>query len=146
MDQSAGRPLREGLDGPGANPTAARKDASDGEPSRALRGHRQRCEELQDFYGSLFDWKVDSNNPMNYGVVEAPDGHGIGGGIGPGEGGQSHVTFYVSVADPQASLDKAVSLGGKIVMPVTEIPEMVTMAQFTDPEGHLIGIVKDAGH
>ena len=29
------------------------------------------------------------------------------------------------------------------MMPVTELP-MVTMALFTDPEGHMIGIVKDA--
>ena len=42
----------------------------------------------------------------------------------------------------QAYLDKAVSLGGKVVMPVTEIPNMVTFAQFSDPEGHIIGITK----
>ncbi len=33
-------------------------------------------------------------------------------------------------------------MGGKVVMPITEIPNMVTMAQFADPEGHIIGIVK----
>ena len=29
-------------------------------------------------------------------------------------------------------------------MPVTELP-MVTLALFNDPEGHMVGIVKDAG-
>ena len=27
-------------------------------------------------------------------------------------------------------------------MPVTEIPNMVTFAQFADPEGNVVGIVK----
>lgn len=52
------------------------------------------------------------------------------------------MTVYIEVADLQASLDKAVSLGGKVVMPVTDIPDMVVMAQFADPEGNVIGMVK----
>jgi predicted enzyme related to lactoylglutathione lyase len=28
-------------------------------------------------------------------------------------------------------------------MPVTEIPGMVIMAQFADPEGNVVGLVKD---
>jgi predicted enzyme related to lactoylglutathione lyase len=95
---------------------------------------------LQDFYGQLFDWQIDANNPMQYGLVEAQEGHGIGGGVGPSPMG-NWATFYVQVKDPQASLDKATSLGGQVVMPVTHIPGMVTMAQFKDPEGNLVGIV-----
>ena len=100
---------------------------------------------LQDFYANLFGWKVDADNPMSYGVVEPQDGRGTGGGIGAGQGDQGYVTIYAEVDDPQAYLDKAVSMGAKVVMPVTEIPGMVTFAQFTDPEGHLIGIVKSDG-
>jgi uncharacterized protein len=33
----------------------------------------------QGFYATLFGWKIDANNPMSYGVVEAQDGVGIGG-------------------------------------------------------------------
>ena len=97
---------------------------------------------LQQFYANLFGWKVEADNPMNYGLVEAQDGKGTGGGIGAGDGSASYVTIYAEVDDPQAYLDKAVSLGGKVVMPVTEIPGMVIFAQFTDPEGNLIGITK----
>jgi uncharacterized protein len=97
---------------------------------------------LQDFYANLFGWKVDANNPMNYGMVEAQDGHGVGGGISAGEGDESWVTVYVEVDDPQVYLDKAVSLGGQVVMPVSEVPGVVILAQFKDPEGHLIGITK----
>ena len=33
---------------------------------------------LQKYYGDLFDWKMDADNPMNYGIVEKA-GDGIGG-------------------------------------------------------------------
>jgi predicted enzyme related to lactoylglutathione lyase len=98
-------------------------------------------EKLSRFYGDLFGWKIDLNNPMKYGQVEAADG-GIAGGIGQTEDGPGHVTIYIAVDDPQEYLDKAERLGGKTVMPVTEIPNMVTFAQFEDPEGHLIGLFK----
>lgn len=105
------------------------------------------AKKLQDFYANLFSWKVDANNPMNYGLVEAQEGHGTGGGITASEDGSAgYVTIYVEVADLQATLDKAVSMGGKVVVPPTEIPNMVTFAQFTDPEGHLIGLTKSEGH
>ena len=94
---------------------------------------------LASYYGRLFGWEVDANNPMNYGVVHTNAGAGIDGGIGQGD--QPLVTFYVAVDDPQKFLERAVELGGKVVMPVTVIPGMVTMAQFSDPEGHVIGIV-----
>jgi predicted enzyme related to lactoylglutathione lyase len=97
-------------------------------------------QKLAQFYGQLFGWNVDANNPMNYGMVEAQGGEGIGGGIGQGE--RPSVTFYVQVPDPQAALDQAVKLGGRVVQPVTEIPGVVTMAQFADPEGNIVGVVK----
>jgi len=68
---------------------------------------------------------------------------GIGGGVGQAPEGPGHVTFYVEVDDPQATLDKVESLGGKTIMPVTEM-EMVTFALFADPEGHVVGIAKSS--
>lgn len=104
---------------------------------------------LQNFYSKLFDWKIDANNPMNYGMVTAagqgtePGKGSIGGGVGAGQPGQpAYVTFYVQVPDLAASLKKAESLGGTTVMPPTEIPNVVTFALFKDPEGNLIGMVK----
>ena len=44
--------------------------------------------------------------------------------------------------EEQAYLDKAEELGGKTVMPPTEIPDIVTLAMFSDPEGNLIGMIK----
>ena len=100
---------------------------------------------LQKYYSDLFGWKIDAANPMNYGLVDTDSkGEGIAGGISQDDNPANQmVTFYVQVPDVQASLDKAVSLGGSVVSPVTVIPGMVTMAVFADPEGHTIGIVAE---
>lgn len=105
---------------------------------------------LRSFYGELFDWTIDANNPMNYGLVPregnlTADGAGIGGGIGEApENYPGHVTFYVEVPDVEAALAKAESLGGKRVMGPETIMGGLELGQFTDPEGHLIGVVKNA--
>jgi uncharacterized protein len=105
-------------------------------------------DKLKSYYSEMFGWEIDSSNPMNYGIVSrdgnvTDDGMGIGGGISGGpEGYEGHVTFYVAVPDVEAALAKAESLGGTRVMgPETIMGDMV-LGQFTDPEGHLIGLVK----
>ena len=100
---------------------------------------------LQAFYRDAFAWEIQTIEEMNYGLVSAPqDKSGIGGGIGghpPGEHA-SFVTFYVQVDDLQATLARIEKLGGKTLVPPTTIPDMVTFAQFADPEGHRVGLVK----
>ncbi|HZJ26844.1 MAG TPA: VOC family protein [Acidimicrobiia bacterium] len=95
---------------------------------------------IQDFYANLFDWKIDADNPMNYGMVDT--GEGIGGGVGPTPDGQPHLTWYVQVDDPQRYLELAEQRGGKTVMPVMEIPDGPTIAQFSDPAGNVVGLIK----
>jgi uncharacterized protein len=103
---------------------------------------------LQGYYADLFGWSIDANNPMGYGIVQREgntnaDGVGIGGGIGPGpEGYEGHVTFYVEVPDVEAALTKAESLGGTRVMGPEKIMDQVELGMFTDPEGHVVGVVK----
>lgn len=98
---------------------------------------------LQQFYSDLFGWKIDANNPMNYGVVDTGVKMGINGGIGQvEEGKQPWVTFYTQVENPQMYLDRAVELGANVVVPVTVVPNVVTFALFSDPEGNLVGIVE----
>jgi len=100
------------------------------------------AQKLAGFYGELFGWKVSFDNPMGYGLVDTDaGGKGMAGGIGRSEDGRPFVTFYVEVDDPQAALDKAESLGGRTIVPVTELP-MVTFALFADPEGNVVGVVK----
>jgi predicted enzyme related to lactoylglutathione lyase len=105
-------------------------------------------EKLQSYYGELFGWEFDTNNPMNYGVVTRDgntndDGAGIGGGVAGGpEGYEGHVTFYVEVPDVEAALAKAEQLGGSRIMGPDDVMEGLTLGQFSDPEGHVIGVVK----
>ena len=66
---------------------------------------------------SQFEWNIDAGTPMDHGIVDHGD-QGTDGGVA------------------------AEKLGGKTVMPVTEIPGMVTLAQFSDPQGNVIGLVK----
>jgi predicted enzyme related to lactoylglutathione lyase len=107
-------------------------------------------DKLQSYYADLFGWKINSDNPMNYGMVDGKDNKtangdtGIGGGVGQGpEGYGGHVTFYVAVPDVEEALQKAESLGGKRVMGPEDIMGMVVLGQFTDPEGNLVGVVND---
>lgn len=107
-------------------------------------------EKLQRYYGELFGWNVNADNPMQYGMVDAKDNtsmtgdNGIGGGIGQGpDGYEGHVTFYVAVPDVEQALQKAESLGGTRVMGPEKIMDMVELGQFKDPEGNVIGLVKD---
>ena len=100
-------------------------------------------DKLQSFFGDLFGWTIDSDNPVGYGIVEAQDGVGIGGGVAASQNGASHVTFYVAVDDLGSYLQRAKELGGTVVQEVTEIPGMVTFALINTPEGHLIGLVNN---
>ena len=105
-------------------------------------------EALQRYYSDLFGWKIDGDNPMNYGMVAREgnvnsDGVGIGGGVGGGpEGYEGHVTFYIEVPDVEAALAKAESLGGTRVMGPETIMDQVELGHFKDPEGHTIGVVR----
>jgi predicted enzyme related to lactoylglutathione lyase len=104
---------------------------------------------LRSFYGELFEWQIDADNPMSYGMVArddnlSADGAGIGGGIGEGpEGYPGHVTFYVEVPDVEAALEKAERLGGTRMMGPDEVMEGLVIGLFTDPEGHTIGLVRE---
>ncbi len=105
-------------------------------------------DKLRSYYSDLFGWEFNTDNPMNYGVVQrdgntTADGAGIGGGVATApEGYDGHVTFYIEVPDIEASLAKAESLGGKRVFGPDEVMEGLELGQFTDPEGHMIGLTK----
>ena len=101
---------------------------------------------LQKFYAGLFGWSIDADNPMKYGAVKREtnaDGTGIASGIGgmpPGMPG--HLTFYIEVPDVEAALGQAEALGGKRLMGPTEIQPGLELGQFSDPEGHMVGLLK----
>src|SRR5436305_14972479 len=99
---------------------------------------------LQQFYGEAFGWKIDASNPMQYGIVDTgAEGRGIAGGVAAAqEGSQGWVTFYVEVPDVEAHLQKVEQLGGKRMAGPMDVPGGPTLGIFTDPEGHVVGLVQ----
>jgi predicted enzyme related to lactoylglutathione lyase len=97
------------------------------------------------FYTSLFDWTVNTNNALNYRMVDTGSERGIDGGIWPAPPeGQSAVTLYVEVDDVEAYAAKANGLGGKVIIPPQKLPDGDEMAVLLDPEGIPLGIFKPA--
>ena len=98
---------------------------------------------LQKFYADLFGWKIGepAAEMGYYGLVDAGSS-GLAGGIGQDPSGTPRVPVYAQVPDLQATLDRAVAAGGTVLMTPTEIPGIVTMAMFADPDGNAVGLVK----
>ena len=96
---------------------------------------------LETFYRELFGWKINSSNPLQYGVVDTGAGSGgISGGVGPAQNGNKRVSIYVRVEDLQKTLDCAERLGGKTVLPPSEVPGGPKLAMFVDPAGNITGL------
>ena len=98
------------------------------------------------FYENVFGWHIQQDDSMDYGMVDTHGGKGFNGGITTAqEGATNGVIVYVAVDELQPFLDKAVTLGGEIVAPIMEIPNVVTFALFKDPHGNVVGLVKGDG-
>jgi len=101
----------------------------------AVDAERQRA-----FYSSLFNWDIGDGPIMNV----AP---GVGGPE-PGPAGHlrasgtPRVTLYIQVRDLRESLDKAVALGGAVVIDRLDVPNGPTLAAITDPEGNPVTLVQ----
>src|SRR5579872_1529240 len=98
--------------------------------------------QLEAFYAELFGWKIDSNNPMKYGMVDTGSSQGINGGVGPSHDGNKRVTVYAQTNDLAAALSKAEKLGGKTILPPTDVPGGPRIAMFADPAGNIMGLMK----
>jgi hypothetical protein len=91
------------------------------------------------FFAKLFGWDYSDGAFPGYSFV----GTGAEGGpptaIGPLQGGEDSVLFFVGVEDVAATLKEAEGLGGRIVQPAQEVPG-VTFGVLADQQGHLIGV------
>lgn len=104
-------------------------------------------ERLRSYYAQLFGWSyavgdtvsAAVSEPGAYGFVEASVA-GLNGGVGGGASLQAKVLFYVGVDDVGVALEQAEALGGTRVFGPDGVPGKLVVAQFTDPEGNLIGL------
>lgn len=100
----------------------------------------------QQYYRDLFGWQIQpTGGPGNYALVSAVAG-GIAGGIGEGVGDPTpRVVVYVGVADVEEALARADELGGTRLFGPDKVPGAdIELGQFTDPAGHVVGVLKTA--
>lgn len=95
------------------------------------------------FYSSLFDWKLQ-DVPMgaeSYTTIDV-GGSGTGGGMmkNPVSGAPAAWMAYVDVDDVADATKKARSLGGNVVVDVTEIPGYGSFSVIADPTGGILGL------
>lgn len=102
------------------------------------------------FYGRVFGWTAGAapGAPagMDYrlfcGASQMPSG-GLMALPEPARamGVPPHWLGYVGVADADAALAKAESLGAKVVVPAKDVPNMVRFGCFVDPQGAALGVL-----
>lgn len=98
----------------------------------------------KDFYGRLFDWRME-DFPMAAGAYTLIKvGEGTGGGLmkHPMPGAPSTWLAYVLVDDVKAATQKAKSLGATVAKDVTEVPDAGWFSIIVDPTGAALGLWK----
>ena len=101
-----------------------------------------------EFYGSLFGWVIkDMGEAMHgYRVVNVGES-GIGGitAFPPDAPPMPpHWGSYVTVTDLAATLSKCGALGGQVIMPGIDIPNVGRMAVIQDPQGAVLNVIQYA--
>lgn len=91
------------------------------------------------FFGELFGWGYSDGAFPGYSFVDTGAEGAIPTAIGPLQGGADAVLFFIGVSDVEATLARAVELGGRIVQPAQQVPG-VTFGVFADPQGHAVGV------
>jgi uncharacterized protein len=112
---------------------------------------------LKKFYEDLFAWKFtkfspgsELENQFEYWNIETvPVGEkgqplrpGVNGGMYPLQKPENKQTNYISVESADKYIEKAKQLGGKIISPKMEIPNIGWWALIEDPEGNVFGVLE----
>ena len=88
---------------------------------------------LQTFYSSVFQWDINAQRSISLATA------GIRGGI---RQDPADKVFYLGVPDITATLAAITAAGGKVIVPRTPVPGVVTFALFLDPAGNLAGLAE----
>lgn len=102
------------------------------------------------FYGEILGWQFqqDSNNP-NYTLVRTnPLENPIAGILDKkailcdDKNVPNHWGCYITVTNIEESISKVENLGGKIIVPCTNIPKVGIFAVIQDPTGAIISLME----
>ena len=97
------------------------------------------------FYTNLFGWHTEAMpmGDMNYTIVKVGE-EGLGGIMATppqAAGTPPNWGVYVTVNDVDATARKAEELGGKILVPPTDIPTVGRFCVLQDPQGATISAI-----
>ncbi|MDH5734277.1 MAG: VOC family protein [Candidatus Bathyarchaeota archaeon] len=102
-------------------------------------------EKLKKFYSKLFGWKIEkSSGPIPYWMIETvpadekgtPLRPGVNGGMYKKDRPELKPVNYISVESIDEYIEKIKALGGKIVQPKQEVPDVGWIAIALDLEGN----------
>ena len=94
------------------------------------------------FYRKIFDWRFDDKAFPGYTIIDT--GADPSGALttAPHAAPMAGLNTYFEVSNLKATLHNVVELGGKILVPPTDIPSVGAYAMFADPVGVAVGILQ----
>lgn len=107
-------------------------------------------EAAKSFYTQLFGWETETmpSSMGDYVLFKAGDAQVGGMGQLPEQAAQMGAPpywgAYVSVDDIDAIARKVEELGGKVLVPPMDIPDVGRFATFQDPQGAIIAAITNA--
>lgn len=114
--------------------------------------HAADPERMATFYRDLFGWTIEKwGGPMDYwSIVTGEEGSpGINGGMlrrmgdAPTEGAAVNAfVCTIGVADCDATVAKAVALGGTVALAKAQIPGVGWLAYVKDFDGNIMGVLQ----
>lgn len=105
-----------------------------------------RPEDLVRFCTDVFGWTIQNwAGPIEYWLVTTGPGTepGIDGAIRRRSEGTPGTVNTISVSSVDASAEKVLRSGGRVVAPKMAVPGVGYMAYCADPEGNLFGIMEE---
>ena len=108
-------------------------------------------DKLKRFYEEIFGWKImQAPSPLDYWVIQtvpadingAPLRQGVNGGMYTKTQTEAKPINYFAVESISDYLAKIVKLGGKVVSPKQEVPNVGWIAAAEDPEGNQFALIQ----
>ena len=99
-----------------------------------------------EFYKNLFGWNIEVDQRFDYVQFTPPEG--VAGAFPQADADMykpGDVIVYVGTDNIEAAQQKVEALGGKVLVPKTEIPGMGWFAIIADPTGARMGLYTGGG-